>query len=205
MSTLSASAISLQSQASSVTVFSGLHFSEWSEQVNFYLGVLDLDLALLQDKPVDITDDSTKDERFELKEWERSNRLSLMFMRMTIANNIKTTIPQTESTKEYLKFVEERFQSADKSFAGTLMAQLMTMKFDGSRSMQEHTIEMTNIAARLQTLGVMKTLKPKVTKNFKKKGHTSVSQDRKKDIKTDRCHFCKKEGHYQKDCLKRKA
>ena len=31
----------------------------------------------------------------------------------------------------------------------------MTMKFDGSRSMQEHTIEKTNIAVRLKTLGMV--------------------------------------------------
>ncbi|XP_070003180.1 uncharacterized protein [Nicotiana sylvestris] len=73
---------------------------------------------------------------------------------MNIANNIKSTIPQTESAREYLKFVEERFRSADKSLAGSLIAELTTMKFDGSRSMQNHIIEMTNIAARLQTLGM---------------------------------------------------
>ena len=73
---------------------------------------------------------------------------------MTIVNNIKTIIPQIKSGKEYLRFVEERFRSVNKSLVGTLMAQLTTMKFDGSRSMQEHTIEMTNIAARLKTLGM---------------------------------------------------
>ena len=102
-------------------MFNDLNFSKWSEQVNFHLGVLDLDLSLLEEKPV-ITIDSTEEEKSKLKAWERSNRLSLMFMRMTIANNIKTTIPQTESAKEYLRFVEERFRSADKSLAGTLMA-----------------------------------------------------------------------------------
>ena len=30
----------------------------------------------------------------------------------------------------------------------------MTMKFDRSRSMQEYTIEMTNIVVRLKTLGM---------------------------------------------------
>jgi gag-polypeptide of LTR copia-type len=75
-----------------------------------------------------------------------------MFIKMIVANNIKSTIPQTESAKEYMQFVEERFRSADKSLAGTLMAELMTMKFDGSRTMQEHIIEMTNIATRLKSL-----------------------------------------------------
>src|ERR1044072_647022 len=34
------------------------------------------------------------------------------------------------------------------------MSTLTTMKFDGSRTMHEHVIEMTNIAARLKTLGM---------------------------------------------------
>ena len=51
-------------------------------------------------------------------------------------------------------FVEERSQTADKSLAGTLMATLTTIKFDGSRSMHEHVIEMTNIAVRLKFLGM---------------------------------------------------
>ncbi|KAL3356259.1 hypothetical protein AABB24_017112 [Solanum stoloniferum] len=73
---------------------------------------------------------------------------------MTVANNIKSTIPQKESVREYLKFVEEHFRSADKCLARTLMDELMTMKFDGSHNMQNHVIEMTNIATRLQTLGM---------------------------------------------------
>ncbi|XP_074556836.1 uncharacterized protein LOC141819121 [Curcuma longa] len=192
-----------------------------------------------------------------------------MFMRMTIANNIKTTIPQTENAKEYLKFVEERFRSADKSLAGTLMAQLTTIKFDGSCSMQEHTIEMTNIVARLKSLGmavddsflvqfILNSLPPQYSafqinyntikekwnvneliskliqeenrlknlgshsinlttqgaikapkakaKSFKKKTRPiKASQADKKEHNNDKCHFCKKEGHYQKDCPKRKA
>ncbi|XP_075091653.1 uncharacterized protein LOC142171848 [Nicotiana tabacum] len=115
---------------------------------------MDLDLALLNDKHVAITDMSSADENPFHKVWECSNRMSLMFMRMNIANYIKSTIPQTESVRGYLKFVEKRFRSADKSLTGTLMAELTTMKFDRSRSMQNHIIEMTNIAARLKTLGM---------------------------------------------------
>ena len=132
-----------------------MNFSEWSEQVKFHLGVLDIDLALLEDLPAAITDASSEHEKLHLKAWERSNRLSLMFLRMTTATNVKTTIPQTESAKEYFKLVEECFRSADKSLVGTLMAELRTMKFDGSKGMQQHIIEMTNISARLKTLGMI--------------------------------------------------
>ncbi|XP_075096255.1 uncharacterized protein LOC142174369 [Nicotiana tabacum] len=126
-----------------------LNFSEWHEQVQLHLGIKDLN-----DKPTAITDTSNADEKSFHKTWERSNRMSLMFMRMSIANNIKSTIPQPESAREYLKFMGKRFRSADKSLDGTLMVELTTMKFDGSRSMKNHIIEMTNIAARLQTLGM---------------------------------------------------
>ena len=50
-----------------------------------------------------------------------------------------------------MKFVKEHSQTADKSLAGTLMATLTTMKFDGSHSMHEVVIEMMNIAAKLQS------------------------------------------------------
>ena len=96
---------SLQSLASGMTVFDGSNFSEWYERVQFSLGVLDLDLALITDKPPEVTDDSTPEQVEQSKAWARSNRLSLMFMRMTIANNIKTSLPQTEFASEFLKLL----------------------------------------------------------------------------------------------------
>ncbi|RDX92051.1 hypothetical protein CR513_25884, partial [Mucuna pruriens] len=90
----------------------------------------------------------------EYKNWERSNRLSLMFMRMIVADSIKKVLPKIESVKEFIGLVGEHFQTYDKFFTGTLMSKLTTMKFDGSRTMHEHVIEITNIVARLTTLGI---------------------------------------------------
>ena len=75
-------------------------------------------------------------------------------MRITIASSIKSTLPESVIAKEYLKLVEECFRSADKSLTRTLMAKFTTMKYDGSLSMQQHIIDMTNITARLTTLGM---------------------------------------------------
>ena len=88
-------------------------------------------MALLEEKSADITDTSSKAEKSKHKAWDRSNRLCLSFMRMTIANNIKSTLPESVTALEYLKLVEEHFRFADKSLAGTLMAELTTMKYDG--------------------------------------------------------------------------
>ena len=191
-------------------------------------------------------------------------------MRMSIANNIKTALPKTDNAKEMLKFVEERSQTADKSLAGTIMSTLTTMKFDGSRTMHEHVIEMTNLSARIKSLGMevdesflvqfilnslpseygpfqmnYNTMKDKwnvhelhsmlvqeetrlknqgihsinyVTNQGvgKKRKHANKEKGppkfeepafkiHKKGPKVDRCHFCKKTGHFQKDCPRRKA
>ncbi|KAJ0110541.1 hypothetical protein Patl1_02267 [Pistacia atlantica] len=136
-----------------LTVFNGLNFSEWCEKVKFHLDVLDLDLVLLEDKPPAITDSSNEEKMLYHKAFKWSNRLSLMFLRMTIANNIKTTIPQTKRTKEYLAFVEERLRSVDKSLGGILMAQLTTIKFDRSR-IANHRDDYT-VAPMLKTLRMM--------------------------------------------------
>ena len=88
------------SHVSPISIFNGLNFSGWNEQVQFYLGVLDLDLVILEEKFVTITDASSNKEKSCYKAWEKSNRLSLMFMRMTFADNIKTTLPKTDNVKE---------------------------------------------------------------------------------------------------------
>ena len=117
-----------------------MNFPDWSEQVQFHLGVLDLDLAFQVEKLSAITDASSNEEKSHHKAWERSNRLSLMFMRMSIISNIKSSLSKTDNAKEFIKFVEERSQTANKYLVGTLMSTFTTMKFDGSRTMHEHVI-----------------------------------------------------------------
>ena len=144
----------IHSYASSVLVLSGSNYSEWLEHVQFTLGVLDLDLALLVEKPADLIDESSVEQVNEMKVWEIYDRLSLMFIRMTIANNIKTSLPIATSAKEYLKVIEDRFKSADKSLAGTLMKELTTAQYDGTRGIQDHILNMADKAAKLKTLGM---------------------------------------------------
>ncbi|KAH0639116.1 hypothetical protein KY290_036404 [Solanum tuberosum] len=78
--------IPLHSHASSVTVFNGLNFSEWHEQLQFHLGVMDLDLALLNDKPTAITDvdqsDTTSRRPFTRSQGKDLQALQALWMKM---------------------------------------------------------------------------------------------------------------------------
>ena len=48
--------ISMYLHASTIPFFNGLNFSNWSEQIQFHLSVLNLDLALRIKKPADLID-----------------------------------------------------------------------------------------------------------------------------------------------------
>ena len=69
--------VSLHSHASSVPLFNGLNFFDWWEQVQFHLGVLDLDLALQVEKPATITDKSSTEEKALHKAWEKIEQIKL--------------------------------------------------------------------------------------------------------------------------------
>ena len=91
---------SLNSHDSFVPNFNRLNFSYQNKQIQFHLGVLDLDLAILEEKHVTITDASSTGEKTHYKARERSNIFTLMLMRITIAYNIKKVIPKTKNAKQ---------------------------------------------------------------------------------------------------------
>jgi len=55
----------------SIPIFNRLKFSDWYEQIQFHLDVLDLDLALKVEKPTDIIDISIAEEKSFHKALER--------------------------------------------------------------------------------------------------------------------------------------
>ena len=109
-------------------------------------------MELWTETPPAITEESSAEEKILSHPLERSNRLNIMFIGMSIVNNNKSTLPECYTAKEFFKTMEERFRSADKSLVVTLMAELTTMKFDGTRRMHEHILAMSNLAAKHKAL-----------------------------------------------------
>ncbi|XP_027905897.1 uncharacterized protein LOC114165484 [Vigna unguiculata] len=142
---------------SGVIKFNGLNYADWYKQIQFQLGVFDLDLAIVMDEmPPVINETSTADEKTLYEAWQRFNRLSLNLMRMTMAENVKPSMPKTENAKEFIRLIKEYSQSdiTDKSIVGTLMSELTTKKFDWSQPIHDHVTGMANIAAKLKSMGM---------------------------------------------------
>ncbi|KAH9614584.1 hypothetical protein KSS87_019821, partial [Heliosperma pusillum] len=113
-------------------------------------------VILINEEPAAITNESSEAEKAHYLAWERSNRLGLNLMRMTMADNIKPSMPKTEKAREFMLKVNECSQSdlGDKSIVGSLMGELTTKRFDWSQPIHDHVTHMSNLAAKLKTLGV---------------------------------------------------
>ena len=132
----------------------GTNYTEWKQRVLFALGCMDLDLALREEKPAPLTDESTQEQKTHFEKWERSNRLCLLFLQGQVGQNIKGSIPEQTAASEFLKAIEEQFISSDKAKANTLMAKLSSMKYTGSGSIREHIMVMRDIAFQLNAMDV---------------------------------------------------
>jgi len=132
----------------------GDNYKAWKESILLHLGCLDLDYALRQEEPHVTTNASTPAEIAMYERWERSNRISLMFIKSRIRASIWGSIPDKEKVKDYMQAIDEQFASSDKSLASTLMAQLSSMKYTGTSSVREHIMQMRDIAAQLKSLDI---------------------------------------------------
>jgi len=57
---------------------------------------MDLDVALVLEKPAAITEESSKDDLAFYGNWEQSNRLYLSLMKLMMAENVKLPMPVAE-------------------------------------------------------------------------------------------------------------
>ncbi|CAL0309991.1 unnamed protein product [Lupinus luteus] len=142
--------------------FNGLNYADWSEQIQFQLGVLELDLAIIMDNEPTITETSSEADKTLYEAWERSNRLSLSLMKMSISDNVKSSMPKTKNAREFMRMIKEYSQSniTDKSVVGNLMTELTTKKFDWSQPIHDHVTSMANLTAKMKGMGM------EVTKAF---------------------------------------
>lgn len=122
----------------------------------FQLGVMNLDLAVVADKPTDVTEASSDDDWSIHTTWERSNRLALNLMKMTMVENVKPSMPKTDNAKQFMAEIKEYSYSeiADKSIVGSLMSELTTKEFEWSQPIHEHVTSMQNLAAKLKAMGM---------------------------------------------------
>ncbi|RVW83870.1 hypothetical protein CK203_042047 [Vitis vinifera] len=129
------------------------NYKVWKERILLHLGCMDIDYAIGKDKPT-IIDTSTTAEKALYEQWERSNRLSLMFIKTKISDGIRGSVDQHDNVKALLKAIDEQFVTSDKALASTLIMKFSSLRLTNVSGVREHIMQMRDIAAQLKILEV---------------------------------------------------
>ncbi|RVW26309.1 Retrovirus-related Pol polyprotein from transposon TNT 1-94 [Vitis vinifera] len=209
-------ASSISANVNNIPVLNGTNFKKWKEHVIIVLGCMDLDFALREDRPSDLTSTSTAEQRSTMEKWERSNRMSLMIMKHSIPKAIRGAIPEETQAKAFLDQIANRFAANEKVETNTILSKLVSMRYKGKENIREYIMEMSNLVTRLKALklelseDILVHLGFGTNKKRKRdnKGKqtvvpgTSKQKEQKKQDKEITCFFCKKAGHMKKTCTK---
>ena len=85
----------------------GDNYKVWKERVLLHLGWMDIDYAIRKEEPDPITETSTTKAVCLYDKWERSNCLSVMFIKTKIYAGIRGSIEQIDKVKPLLKAIDE--------------------------------------------------------------------------------------------------
>lgn len=129
----------------------GDNYKIWKERVLLHLGCMDIDYAIRKDKPI-ITATSTTEEKALYEQWERSNLLSMMFIKTKIYDSICGFVDKHDDVKKLLKAIDEQFVTSDKALASTLI--MSSLRLTSVKGVREHIMQMRDVAAKLKTLEV---------------------------------------------------
>ena len=72
----------------------GDNYKIWKERILLHLGYMDIDYGIRKSKPLEVTEESTPAKLVLFERWERSNRLSVMFIKTKITTGIRGSIEQ---------------------------------------------------------------------------------------------------------------
>ena len=77
-----------------------------------------------------------------------------MFIKSHLNKNIRSSIPECNKVKDFMKAIEELFIRSDKALASILMKRFSSKTFDYSKNVREHIMEMRDMVAQLKSLEV---------------------------------------------------
>ena len=101
-----------------------------------------------------MTEESTPTEVALYERWEKSNRLSVMFIKTKITAGIRGSVEQYDKVQELLKAIDEQFITSNKALASTLIMKFSSIRITSVRGVREHIMQMRDIAAQLKKLGI---------------------------------------------------
>lgn len=122
----------------------------WKERILLHLGWMDIDYAIRKDEPPTLTNTSTTTDIMLYERWERSNRLSMMFIKTKISAGIRGSVDQHEKVRDLLKAIDDQFVTSDKALENTLIMQFSSLRLTSVIGVREHIMQMRDMLKGLK-------------------------------------------------------
>ncbi|XP_028216643.1 uncharacterized protein LOC114398668 [Glycine soja] len=103
---------------------------------------MDIDYVIRKDEPPAITDESSPADVTLYEQWERSNRLSVMFIKTKISVGIRGSIDQHEKVRDLLKAIDDQFITSNKTLASTLIMKFSSLRLTNVKGVREYIMKM---------------------------------------------------------------
>ncbi|GFY87618.1 hypothetical protein Acr_05g0012570 [Actinidia rufa] len=137
-----------------VVLLNGSNFKKWKQDIEFALGIVDLDLALREPEPTALTDTCTASEKESYAKWDRSNQLSLLAIKRSIPEHLLTGLPETNNAKLLFEAIGQRYHVSSKAETGSLMNELTSLRYDSQSGVREYVLKLVFLQSKLRGLNV---------------------------------------------------
>ena len=97
VSTVNPSSLNLNT----VEPLTGVNYRKWKQDLEIVLGVMDWDLALRTEEPLAPTDDSTSNQKSKYEKWHKSNRITLLIIKMSMTYVVRGGFPDATNAKNF--------------------------------------------------------------------------------------------------------
>ncbi|KAL0387852.1 UNVERIFIED_CONTAM: hypothetical protein Sradi_2667000 [Sesamum radiatum] len=143
----------ITANVNTIPMLNGSNFKSWKENPEIVHGVMDLDLALMEDYPPALTDKSTSEQKREKERWKKSNRICVMSRKKSIIETFRGTIFETlTKAKDFLEHIEKRFVKNEEAEISTLLTNLISKRYTGKGNIREYIMEISHLASKLKAL-----------------------------------------------------
>ncbi|KAF2309707.1 hypothetical protein GH714_004763 [Hevea brasiliensis] len=93
-----------------VEILIGSNYKAWKRDVELAMELVDVDLAMVTPKPVDLANASSATEKQVHTAWHKSNRMCYLTLKRSIPEHLLSGLLETTIAKEFLTLVSQRYK-----------------------------------------------------------------------------------------------
>ncbi|XP_050102927.1 uncharacterized protein LOC126582777 [Malus sylvestris] len=131
----------------------GCNYKKWRRDISMLLTLNEFDIAIDNRKPV-INDQSTRVEKVDYERWTRANKVAFSILESGMTDTIRGGIKKYDLAADYLNAIEKKFQESEKAEVSQYMSLLTTYKMEGTGSIRDHIMKMTDAVERLNAMEI---------------------------------------------------